>query len=180
MSVSLKTGGARLLTLGEVNLATTLYGHSIRYNEVWMHRESYFPFDMQAYNYAMTPNGEMYFQEGTYEDDFSMPNRVMPRIDGQHIFLHEMMHVWQHQRGMMVRTRGLFSWLVDYTYTLDKSNLTDYGIENQACIVSDYWLLKTYGFEGHNNLYALRDYDPDEPVLELLRRYKKVMGSFPS
>ncbi|MEB6378998.1 hypothetical protein MXM41_08625 [Leclercia adecarboxylata] len=29
----------------------------------------------------------------------------------QHLFLHEMMHVWQHQRGMRVPMRGAFSWM---------------------------------------------------------------------
>lgn len=68
----IKRGGLRRLTLGEVHLATTVYGFSIRYNEVWTHRESYLPFNLQAENYAMTPNGELYFQEGTYQNDFSM------------------------------------------------------------------------------------------------------------
>jgi len=90
-----------------------------------------------------------------------------------------MMHVWQHQRGMMVRTRGAFSWAVDYNYELNKPNLMDYGIENQACIVSDYWLLKTYGFGNRNDLYRLKNYDPSEPTLKLMARYQKVLGSFP-
>lgn len=34
MSDGIKIGGVRLLTLGEINLAKTLYGLSIRYNEV--------------------------------------------------------------------------------------------------------------------------------------------------
>jgi hypothetical protein len=49
-------GGLRRLTLGEINLARTLYRFSIRYNEVWVHRASYLPFNMQANNYAMTPS----------------------------------------------------------------------------------------------------------------------------
>lgn len=67
-------GGLRLLTLGEINLARTLYAFTIRYNEVWIHRSSYLPFNLQKNNYAMTPNGELYFQEGTYEPDFSQPH----------------------------------------------------------------------------------------------------------
>jgi len=114
MSNGINRGGLRLLTLGEINLARTLYAFSIRYNEVWIHRSSYLPFNMQANNVAMAPNGEIYFQEGVYEPDFSQPHVKNDRIGGQHIFLHEMMHVWQHQRGMMVRTRGAFSWAVDY------------------------------------------------------------------
>lgn len=179
MKNEIEPGGLRRLTLGEINLSSTLYGFSINYNQVWIHRSSYLPFNMQNYNTAMTPNGEMYFMEGIYEDDFSMPHRVMARVDGQHIFLHEMMHVWQHQRGMMVRIRGAFSWAVDYTYTLNKLNLMDYGLEHQACIVSDYWLLKTYGFQNHGNLYNLGNYDPTEPNHDLLKRYEQILKGFP-
>ena len=84
-----------------------------------------------------------------------------------------MMHVWQHQRGMMVRMRGLFSWAVDYYYTLDKAILLDYGLEQQAAMVADYWLV------NRSDLYLLKDYDPSEPVLSLISRYEKVLGRFP-
>lgn len=107
-------GGLRLLTSGEISLAHALYGSSIRYNKVWIHRASYLPFNMQANNFAMTPNGEMYFQEGVYESDFSKP---IDRAGGQHIFLHEMMHVWQHQRGMWVRNVEHFPGLWTTTTT---------------------------------------------------------------
>ncbi|AOL14017.1 MULTISPECIES: hypothetical protein [Enterobacter] len=93
MSDGIKIGGVRLLTLGEINLAKTLYGLSIRYNEVWIHRGSYLPFNMQNFRTAMTPNGEIYFMEGTYENDFSMSHQRMSRIVGAHLFLHDMMHV---------------------------------------------------------------------------------------
>lgn len=172
----IKRGGLRLLTLGEINLARTVYGFTIRYNEIWVHRGSYLPFDMQKSNYAMTSNGELYFQDETYEKDFSHP---IDREGGQHLFLHEMMHVWQHQHGIMVRTRGLFSWFVDYEYTLDKSSLYDYGMEQQAAIVADYWLLQTYGFGNRSDLYRLKDYNSSEAAQLLLVRYKKVIGSFP-
>ncbi|WP_246316608.1 type IV secretion protein Rhs [Scandinavium goeteborgense] len=168
-------GGLRLMTLGEINLARTVYGFTIRYNEVWIHRASYLPFNMQQNNVAMTPNGEMYFQEGVYEKDFSHPK---DRVGGQHIFLHEMMHVWQHQHGMWVRSRGAFSWAADYYYTLDKNNLSDYSMEQQACIVSDYWLLKSYGFRGYGDLHNLRDYDESEPDLHLMARYEQVLRGF--
>ncbi|SNY78895.1 type IV secretion protein Rhs [Enterobacter sp. CC120223-11] len=172
-------GGLRRLTLGEINLARTLFAFSIRYGEVWIHRGSYLPFNLQKNDTAMTPNGEMYFQEGVYQPDFSQPSKGLKRIDGQHLFLHEMMHVWQRQHGMWVKTRGIFSWAVDYSYDLDKPGLSEYGMEQQASIVSDYWLLKSYGFYGHSNLYNLRNYDPGEPGEQLIARYEKVMGSFP-
>lgn len=149
-------GGLRLLTIGEMHLTQTLYGYSIRYNEVWIHRGSYFPFNMQFNAYAMTPNGEMYFQEGVYYPDYSQPMYRLDRVSGQHLFLHEMMHVWQHQRRMMAWTLGIFSRVVDGNYELNKTHLSYYGIENQACIVSDYCLLKTYGFDNRSNLYRLK------------------------
>ncbi|WP_312191182.1 type IV secretion protein Rhs [Leclercia sp.] len=175
---STEEGGLRRLRLGEINLASTLYGYSIHYHKVWIHRESYFPFNLQDADRGMAPNGEMWFRTGKYQHDFSMPEKGEPQI-AQHLFLHEMMHVWQHQRGMWVRMRGAFSWVADYTYSLDKATLGDYGLEQQASLVSDYWLLKHYGFLGNEGLYDYRDYDPSEPVLTLMQKYEKVLGSFP-
>jgi len=68
-------GGLRRLRLGEINLASTLYGYSIYYHKVWVHRDSYLPFNLQNPGQAMAPNGEMWFRAGTYEDDFSMPGK---------------------------------------------------------------------------------------------------------
>lgn len=168
-------GGLRRLRLGEINLASSLYGFSIHYNQVWIHLESYLPFNLQNPRQAMSPNGEMWFRQERYKEDFSITQGAYFK----HLFLHEMMHVWQHQRGMFVRSRGVFSWAVDYTYGLDKPKLLDYGLEQQASIVSDYWLLRHYGFFGHNTLYMYNDYNPSEPARNLLAKYEKVLGSFP-
>lgn len=73
----------------------------------------------------------------------------------------------------------MFSWTVDYHYDLDKPHLLDYGIENQACIVSDYWLLKTYGFGNRSDLYRFENYAPSEPTHSLMARYEKVLRGFP-
>lgn len=169
-------GGVRLLTLGEVSLAKTLYGYGIRYHQVWVHRESYLPFNLQPVDVAMSPNGEMWFRENTYSHDFSM--EIM--VEKKHIFMHEMMHVWQAQHGMFVRTRGLFSRLADYSYSLDKADIRHYGLEQQASLVSDYWLLKTYGFRSYMNLLQLRDYSTKESDYSLLERYRQVMKGFPA
>ncbi len=66
----LKEGGARLLTSGEIALAKTVFGSTIDYSMVWIHKESYLPFDPQDKNTAMTPNGELYFRDW-YRDDLS-------------------------------------------------------------------------------------------------------------
>lgn len=168
-------GGLRRMTLGEVHLASSLYGYSIQYNQVWIHRGSYLPFNLQAEKYAMTPNGELYFQDHLYRDDFSQAY-----FPDKHLFLHEMMHVYQHQRGMWVRTRGAFSWAVEYDYTLERDQLADYPMEQQACIVSDYWLLLNHGFHNVEYLIGLKDYNPTEPEHLLIQRYQHVLRFFPA
>ncbi|MRS88627.1 type IV secretion protein Rhs [Enterobacteriaceae bacterium RIT714] len=170
-----KTGGLRRLRLSEINLASSLYGFSIRYHQVWVHRGSYLPFNLQDNYTAMTPDGEMWFQEGVYQHDFSAAS-----INMRHLFLHEMMHVWQRQRGMWIKTRGAFSWAADYSYSLDKARLTDYSMEQQACIVSDYWLLTHYGFRHTKANLKFRDYHPSLPEKELIPLYKKILKGFPS
>ncbi|WP_191922574.1 type IV secretion protein Rhs [Pantoea agglomerans] len=134
----------RLLTLGEKNLAQVVFGSSIQWNKVWVHCESYLPFGLQGNFVGMTPNGEMYFRKETYLKDFSLTSK-----SNQHFFMHEMTHVWQHQHGMWVRTRGVFSWVSTYKYTIDPGKyLNKYNMEQQAQVIADYFLLKKYGVSG--------------------------------
>jgi len=170
----LKRDGLRILTTGEISLAKELYSFTVRYNEVWVHHGSYLPFNLQNKDTAMTPNGEIWFETNVYRDDFSMNP-----VDYQHLFLHEMMHVWQHQRGMMVRMRGAFSWAADYSYDLAKNTLSDYSLEQQACIVSDYWLLTKHRFYNYEYCIKYRDYNPHENTRVLISKYKKILGCFP-
>lgn len=170
----LKRDGLRMLTSGEIALAQQLYFTSIAYNQVWIHHGSYLPFGMQDDYTAMTPNGEMWFETPIYLDDFSLS-----LVRSQHLFLHEMMHVWQHQRGMMVRMRGTFSWAADYSYDLRRNNLSDYSMEQQASIVSDYWLLRFYDFKEFIDCIKYREYNQEEKRPLLIAKYKNIIGSFP-
>lgn len=169
-------GGVRQLTIGEIALARTLFGGSLIYSRIWVHRESYLPFNLQPVDVAMTPDGELWFREGTYSPDFSLERDLQKK----HRFMHEMVHAWQAQKGMFVRTRGLFSRFADYSYSLDKADFLHYGLEQQASIASDYWLLLTYGFNS-DTLYLIeyRDYHPNVSTHELIRKYKSVLKGFP-
>ncbi|EOI5729436.1 type IV secretion protein Rhs [Cronobacter malonaticus] len=138
--MSEEEGTLRLLTPGEIRLAKSVYGNSICYHKVWIHHDSYLPFGWQSKRYAMTPNGELYFREW-YRDDYSQ----CPRNE-QHLFIHEMAHVWQRERGMQVKLRGLFSWVVDYGYRLDGRKLCQYPLEQQAQIIADNFVFEQYGF----------------------------------
>ena len=90
----IKEGGLRLLTAGEIQLAQSVFTSTIEYPKVWIHRDSYLPFNLQDADTAMTPNGEIYFRN-QYRDDFSQSLDVL-----KHMFIHEMSHVWQRARGM--------------------------------------------------------------------------------
>ena len=79
---NIKEGGIRLLTLGEIKLAQSVFLSTIDYSKVWIHRESYLPFNLQDKNTAMTPNGEIYFRD-LYFDDFSQTTDSF-----QHLFIH--------------------------------------------------------------------------------------------
>ncbi|HAT1621179.1 TPA: type IV secretion protein Rhs [Raoultella planticola] len=172
---AINPGGVRQLTMGEIALAKTLFGESLNYSRIWVHRESYLPFNLQPVNVAMTPNGELWFREETYSPDFSLEQEISKK----HRFMHEMVHAWQAQKGMFVRTRGLFSRFADYSYSLDKADFLHYGLEQQASIASDYWLFINYGFEGNRGLYEYRDYTSNKSPDNLIYKYKSVMKGFP-
>lgn len=137
-----KEGTLRLMTPGEIAMARCLFGDSIVYSRVWVHCDSYFPFGLQNAEYAMAPNGELWFRPELYQPDYSA---LSVRMEHKHMFVHELGHVWQHQHGQWVRMRGLLSWAADYSYRFDKCVLSDYSLEQQASILADYWLLSCYG-----------------------------------
>ncbi|XBS69653.1 PAAR domain-containing protein [Acerihabitans sp. KWT182] len=170
-----KEGKLRLLTQGEIALAKSIYGEEIEYHKVWVHCDSYLPFGMQGERVAMTPNGELYFREATYSPDFSKE-----KYEWQHLFIHEMAHVWQYQKGMWVKARGIFSWAVDYQYQLDgRTLLREYGMEQQASIIADYFLLTIHGpYYWHKELGKAVNFkgDKDRKILPL---YNFTLSHFP-
>ncbi|MEM0706045.1 type IV secretion protein Rhs [Enterobacter quasihormaechei] len=168
-------GSLRLLTSGEIVLAKSVYKSTIPYHKVWIHHDSYLPFGLQNKNTAMAPNGEMYFREH-YREDYSIS---VPFY--KHMFIHEMAHVWQREKGMNVIGRGLVSWAVSYRYVLDGSLLSDYPMEQQAQIIADHFILHT---EGYMKWCGLRDHDVitldgniSESVIEKL--YENTLRGFP-
>lgn len=172
--MGMKRGGLRLMTPGEINLSQQLYSQSIQYNKVWIHHRSFLPFGMQENNTAMTPTGEIWFETNVYLDDYAYSS-----VDLQHLFMHEMMHVWQKQKGMNVIMRDLFSWAADYNYRLNKKRLDDYSMEQQASIVADYWLLTWHGFNNYPYIIKYQDYDRDEDYNNLVEKYRKILVGFP-
>jgi len=78
----------RLLTVGEIAMASLLFGDVIDYRRVRIHARRYMPF--QPKNCCMTPNGSMYFHRSCFLSDYSRGNP-----SAVHWFMHEMVILWQ-------------------------------------------------------------------------------------
>jgi hypothetical protein len=133
-------GQARGLTVSEVSMASSLFGNSIDYRRVKVHNETYLPFGLQPDDTAMTPNGELYFNPKRFKEDFSLSSFL-----DSHWFMHEMVHVWQHQLGYPVMLRGAIRIGLGYEYTLDATKrLSDYNMEAQGNLLSDHWAVSQF------------------------------------
>lgn len=130
----------RGLTEGEKKMVKDVFGDSIDFSKVKIQHGKYLPF--QSDDVAMAPNGNIYFPASTYANDFSAAN-----AGKKHHFIHEMTHVWQHQRGHNVLWDGakkqagylIFSKDV-YAYKIDPNKkLSDYNLEQQGDLIADYY-----------------------------------------
>jgi hypothetical protein len=127
---------SRALTEGEVAMASALFGAAIDYARVRIHDRRYMPF--QPKNCAMTPNGRLYFHHSCFLDDYAAGD-----VHAQHWFMHEMVHVWQHQLGYPVRLRGAVRLGLSYEYRLRAgATLADFNMEAQGDLLADYFVLK--------------------------------------
>jgi len=122
-------------------MARELFGDAIDYARVRIHNRRYLPFGLQPKNCAMTPNGALYFHKSCCLLDLSTGSET-----ARHWFMHEMVHVWQHQLGYPVRLRGAFRIGLSYRYALamDKS-LSDFNMEAQGDLLADYFVLRFLG-----------------------------------
>jgi hypothetical protein len=127
------------LTAGEVALARSVFGAAIDYAKVRIFNRRYLPF--QPRQCAMAPNGSIYFHRSRCLPDFAAAD-----IGGQHWFIHEMTHVWQHQLGYPVRLRGALRLGLDYHYRLAPgTTLSDFNMEAQGDLLADYFALVVKG-----------------------------------
>ena len=128
---------SRGLTPGEMRMASLLFGDAIDCARVRVHGRRYLPL-VQPKNCAMTPNGSIYFHPSCFLPDYAAgdPHTI-------HWFMHELVHVWQHQLGYPVRLRGAFRIGLSYQYELHAGALlSDYNMEAQGDLLADYFALK--------------------------------------
>ena len=150
-------GESRPLTVGEIAMSRLIFKDAIDYGQVKVHNHEFIWFGLQKDDTAITPNGELYFNPNYFMEDFSAAeNRFSIKL----WFIHEMVHVWQHQLKYPVLLRGALRIGLGYEYTLalDKQ-LSDYNMEAQGNLLADYWALKTsktppmmYQFKNLNSI----------------------------
>ena len=148
----------RPLTDGEIALARGVFGAAIDYARVRIARRKWAFF--QPRDTVMAPTGTIHFHpEGTrYRADFAAAS-----LADQALFIHEMVHVWQHQKGIFLPlARHPFC---RYDYALQPGRpLHRYGIEQQAEIVADTFLLRrgadVHGAAPREDYEALLPFSP--------------------
>ena len=126
----------RPLTPGEIALARSMFGDAIDYAKVRIRNRKWFWF--QPRHVTMAPLGHIHFNPGSdlYRDDFASAPLGL-----QALFVHEMVHVWQHQQGMFLPLRR--HPFCRYTYRFDPARaFRRYGIEQQAELVRHAFLLR--------------------------------------
>ncbi|MDX3900654.1 MAG: vgr related protein [Sphingobium sp.] len=128
----------RPLTPGEVALARLVFGDAIAYERVHIHNRKWWP--LQPRRATMAPDGDLWFHPrgGAYRDNF-----CASPLHLQGLFIHEMTHAWQAQRGgkyYLPLMRHPFC-RYDYSILPDKP-FGRYGLEQQAEIVRHAFLLR--------------------------------------
>ena len=127
---------SRLLTHGEKKLVQSVFGNTVALDGVEIRNRKWFPF--QPRHTIMAPTGHIHFNPkgNGFRGDFSHESLYL-----QGLFIHEMVHVWQYQKGIFLPLRR--HPFCRYDYCLRPGwRLEKYGIEQQAEIVRHAFLLR--------------------------------------
>ncbi|MEP7350578.1 MAG: vgr related protein [Sphingorhabdus sp.] len=126
----------RALTVRERALAQNIFNDALDLHIIRVHNRKWWWF--QPEKITMAPNGHLWFnpKSDLFCDDFCDANLTL-----QGLFIHELVHVWQHQNGInLPLKRHPFC---RYDYSLKPGwALERYGIEQQAEIVRHVFLLR--------------------------------------
>lgn len=126
----------RELSVRERGVARSVFGDSLNLENVRIHNRKFWWFHPRRV--TMAPDGHLWFHPKSelFCEDFCDRD-----IGLQGLFIHELVHVWQHQQGIFLPLRRHpFS---RYDYSLKPGwKLARYGIEQQAEIVRHVFLLR--------------------------------------
>ena len=124
------------MTAREIALARTVFGGALDYAKIRIHKRKWWWF--QPRKITMAPDGHLWFHPDSHLfcDDFCDRDLSL-----QGLFIHELVHVWQHQSGIILPLKR--HPFCRYDYSLKPGwTLAQYGIEQQAEIVRHIFLLK--------------------------------------
>ncbi len=165
----------RSLTSGEIAAARSVFKDSINYSKVKIYETKFF--FGQPNNSGMTPRGEIHAHGFAYHEDYSLE---MPET--QAFFIHEMCHVWQHQNKILncmwsaftEQIRHGFKYENAYPYFLEADKtLLDYGMEQQASMIEDYYRVVKRGITFRGNRCQNKGTDTKKRALLI-----SVLGDF--
>lgn len=125
---------SRALTVGEVALARSVFSDHICLDDVRLKTTWWV-----LKNYAVSPNGNIYFHPADWTEDFSQE-----ALSKQSWLIHELTHVWQLQQGLKVVRGALVNRRYSYAFEAGKPFFA-YGIEQQARMVQDYFTRQQRG-----------------------------------
>jgi type VI secretion system secreted protein VgrG len=161
----------RGLTNGEIAMLRPIFDASVDYSQVRIHNHGYWMFfGFQKKGTAVTPNGELYMPGDLFLPDYSAAADTM-----QHLFVHEMVHVWQYQLGYPIKWVRTPQPTMSYRYTLSpEKRLFDYNMEAQGNLIADYFL-----FRWRSNIRDVREaLYKGQPVRDVLPLYESVLRDF--
>ncbi len=130
----------RTVTAGEKRLVESVFLGEVDTTKVRIFRKRYL--GVQRETDIMAPNGNIYYHPEATGDAAYSSDLSKETISRQALFIHEMTHVWQIQHGVNLKLRRFFN--PRYTYLPFKpgKKFRRYGVEKQADIVMDYFLLR--------------------------------------
>ena len=129
---------SRALTDAEKALSQSMFGDAIDCSRVRVHRARWWPFQPKAA--LMAPDGDIWChpQGHLYRPCYGSASLRM-----QALFVHEMTHAWQAQRGGRWYLPLMRHPFCRYDYSIrPRKPFARYGIEQQAEIVADTFLLR--------------------------------------
>lgn len=124
---------------------------------------------------AMTPNGEMYFPTALYRDNFADANikklNEQKYLDDLYLFVHELVHVWQHQlkydvkgHGAKIAAQSLGYLLINpyktHRVIKKRNHFSEFNMEQQADIIAyEYMYWEKNGHEYRDDISLTKQID---------------------
>lgn len=171
----------RPLTAGEIKLARRIFGNSLDYDKIRIANRRIMKF--QPEHGGLCTGNTINISGRAYADDYSQ----MQSFNLQSFFIHEMTHMWQFQKSPLYFGKKFMKEILShrfnymakaYQYTLENGkSFDDYGLEQQACMVQDYFAWSINQGSGQSHKCQNKDLKTEERIVilkEILRPYFNI------